>query len=286
MQTAFDAGAQGVGLLPDFLEHEVGETTFLQLVEREAQGVHLGGLVDVGQVDDINLAAAVHVGNLLVLEIDDLLGVFHDGGGVGAEVELFLSACVGTHSDDQGAALPGAHQLVGMLLLQNGDGIGTDDVLQRTLYGGEQAAFAFLLGVFNQLHQHLGVGFAAELVAFLLEHGAQGLVVLDNTIVHQREVAALAQVRVGIDGVGLAVGGPAGVGDADAARGILGGTFLLKSRHFAGGFVDVEVAFGVDHTYSGRVVAAVFQSMKALYQNRVSFLLTDVSYYSTHNYFF
>ena len=47
VQTAFDASAQSIGLLPDFLQHEVREATFLQLVEAQAQRVHLGGLVNV-----------------------------------------------------------------------------------------------------------------------------------------------------------------------------------------------------------------------------------------------
>ena len=91
-------------------------------------------------------------------------------------------------------------------------------------------------------------------------------------------------MRVGIDGVGLAVSGPAGVGDADAAGGVLVRAFFLQGRYLAGSLVDVEVAFGVNHGDTGRVVAAIFQSMKTLYQNGVSLLLTDISYYSTHSF--
>ncbi len=191
VQATFDAGAQGVGLLPDFLQHEVREAAFLQLVEAEAERVHLGGLVDVGEVDDVDLAAAVHVGNLLVLEVNHLLGVFHDGGGVGAQIEFFLTVGVGTHADDQRRAFAGANELVGMIFLKDGDDIGTNDALQGTLHGGEEVAFLSLLRVFDELHQHLGVGLGAELIALLLEHGTQGFVVLDDAVVHQREIAAL-----------------------------------------------------------------------------------------------
>ena len=282
VQTAFDAGAQGVGLLPDLLEHKVREATLLQLVEREAEGVHFRGLVHIGEVHNVNLAAAVHVSNLLVLEVYHLLGVLHDGRGVAAEVELLLSTGIGADAYHQRRTLAGAHQLVGVVLLQDGYGIGADDILQGALHGGEEVALLSLLRVLNKLHQHLGVGVGAEVIALLLQLGAQRLVVLDDAVMHQREIAALREMRVGVDGVGLAVGGPTGVGDTDAAGSVLGGTLLLQRSHLAGGLVHIQIAFGVDHTDAGRVIAAIFQSMKTLYQNGVSLLLTDITYYSTH----
>jgi hypothetical protein len=45
----------------------------------------------------------------------------------------------------------------------------------------------------------------------------------------------------------------------------------------------MQVALGVDHGHSCAVVAAIFKTMKAFYQYGVSFLLTDISYYSAHN---
>ena len=52
---------------------------------------------------------------------------------------------------------------------------------------------------------------------------------------------------MGVDSVGLTVGGPAGVGDADAASGVLVRAFVLQGRHLAGSLVDVEVALAVNH---------------------------------------
>ena len=283
VQAALDAGAQGAGLLPNLLQHEVRETALLQLVERKAEGVHLRRLVHLLQVDDVNLAAAIHVGNLLVLEVNDLLRVLHDGRGVAAEVELLLSTGVGADTNHQRRPLAGAHQLVGMVLLQDGYGIGADDVLQGALHGGEEVALLGLLRILDELHQHLGVGVGAEVVALLLQLGAQRLVVLDDAVVHQREILALAQVRVGVHRVGLAVGGPTRMGDTDAAGSVLGGTLLLQRSHLAGSLVHIQVAFGVDHTDAGRVIAAIFQSMKTLYQNGIGLCFSDISYNSTHS---
>ena len=156
-------------------------------------------------------------------------------------------------------------------------------VLQGALHGGEKVAAALLLREFDELHKHLGVGLGAESVTLFLEHCPQGLVVLDDAVVHQREVAALAEVWVGVDGVGLAVGRPAGVGYADGARHIFGGTLVFEGLHFARGLVDVEIALGADHADAGRVVAAIFEPVETLDKNWVSLLLTDISYYSAHS---
>ena len=169
-----------------------------------------------------------------------------------------------------------------MVFLQDGYGISANDVLKGALHGSKKVAFLCLLREFYELHQHLGIGVGTEVIALFLQFGAERLIVLDDTIMHQREVPALAEVRMGVDGVGLAVGGPAGMGYTDAAGGVLGGTLLFQGRHFAGGLIHVKVSLVVNHAHASRVIAAIFQSMKTLYQNRVSFLLTDVSYNSAH----
>ena len=72
-----------------------------------------------------------------------------------------------------------------MVFLQDGDGIGADDILQGTLYGGEEVAFVLFLGVFDELHQHFRVGIAAEVVSLLLQFCAQGFIVFYDAVVHQ-----------------------------------------------------------------------------------------------------
>ena len=52
-----------------------------------------------------------------------------------------------------------------------------------------------------------------------LELGAELGEVLDDAVVHQRDPAVAAEVRVGVDVVGRAVGGPAGVPDAGGGAG-------------------------------------------------------------------
>lgn len=66
---------------------------------------------------------------------------------------------------------------------------------------------------------------------------------------------------MGVGGVGFAVGGPAGVGDAYGAGDVFAFAGGFEGGHFAFGFVDGEHAFVVDHGDAGAVIAAVFQTM-------------------------
>ncbi len=101
VQSPFDAGAQSVGLFPNLLEHEVRESALFQLIQRQAQGVHLGGLVHIGEVYDVDLTVAVQTGNLLVFQVNHLVGVFDYGRGIAAQIELFPALFVGAHSDNK-----------------------------------------------------------------------------------------------------------------------------------------------------------------------------------------
>ena len=151
-----------------------------------------------------------------------MVGVFDDGSRIGADVEFRpAGGLVLAYTDDEGTAFAGADNLVGMALLENGNGIGTHDVLERELDGIVEVAFVGDHHEFDQLDEHFGVGLAAEGHAVFLQFGAEGFVVLDDAVVYQREVFGLGDMRVSVGGVGFAMSGPAGVGDADGAADVL-----------------------------------------------------------------
>jgi len=79
-----------LGLLEDLLLHEVVEATLhnlLQLDLDSLNGANVAGAVSLGQTVDVELTL-VDVGNVIVLEVENLLGVLDDGGRVGREEEL------------------------------------------------------------------------------------------------------------------------------------------------------------------------------------------------------
>ena len=89
-------------------------------------------------------------------------------------------------------------------------------------------------------------------------------------------------MRVGVDVVWLAVGGPAGVADAQRAgqiRAVMGQ--LLQ---------DLQATLGLSHLHpvraadghAGRVITTVFQPLQSVQQNGGGLLPTYITYDSTH----
>ncbi len=90
--------SMAIGLLHDFLEHEVLVVAEFHLFEFEF------GFLDFGRHGDIVdghgfEAGGLDDGHFVVVEVDDLGGVLDDGGGVGGD-DVFAVA----DADDQGAA--------------------------------------------------------------------------------------------------------------------------------------------------------------------------------------
>ena len=106
--------------------------------------------------------------------------------------------------------------------------------------------------------------------------------VLDDPVVDDGHPAGAAQVRVGVDVVGRAVGGPAGVADAGRGRrqrGLL--DRLLEVGELAGPLVGASDAV-VRERDAGGVVAAVLQAAQALDDDVLGLLVTDVAHDSAH----
>ena len=80
INTATHGVEDGLSLLVDLLEHEVGISSFGDGVE-----LHLEGLNGEGRVSAVSVSeegersTAVEVENILILQINDLLGVLHNG---------------------------------------------------------------------------------------------------------------------------------------------------------------------------------------------------------------
>ncbi len=66
----------------------------------------------------------------------------------------------------------------------------------------------------DQMRDHFGVGFRAELDALLDEFALKLEEVLDNPVVDHDDFAGGIGMRMGVALIGLAVRGPAGVSDA------------------------------------------------------------------------
>ena len=193
--------------------------------------------------------------HVAVLEVDHPAGVRDQRGEVRREEVLALA-----QAHHERAAHAGAGHEVGLLDRDHSQRVGPPQVGHGLLHGGEELAFPAQV-VVDQVGDDLGVGLRLEFVTQRLQARALLLVVLDDAVVHHRDLA-LRDVRVRI-GLGDApVGRPTRMGDADDAVQALGagGVFHLGNPPDPAHAADTAV----DHRDPGRVVPAIFEALQPL----------------------
>lgn len=90
VQAATHGVDDGLGLLKNLLLHEVVELALHDLLQLQLEGLnaaHIAAAVALLETVDVE-GALVDVGNVIVLQVHDLLGVLDNGGRVGGEEEL------------------------------------------------------------------------------------------------------------------------------------------------------------------------------------------------------
>lgn len=265
-------------MLKDLLEHEVGEAPFLDLSEVDIDGLDLGQQFLIIYIDDLQLLAGFHHGDVAVLEIDDLVGKLDDGAGVRSEEKLPLA-----YAHHQRALLARCDDGVGMATVEQGDGIGAYDLMEGQLDGRQQFDLLALLDVLDELHEHLRIGIGTETDALLLQACLDLGIVFDDAIVDDGQVARLRVVGVGVARRGLAMGGPTRVGNTDCPSCVLVRAIALQIGHLALLLIDAQHAVGIDQGHSGTIVTTIFQSLQPLDQYGVSLSFrSNVSYNTTH----
>ena len=209
------AAQQRVGdrarLLEDLLAHEPVVAVLLRGREVPVDVVApaLGRVaVEVGDLD----AVAGDRDHLVLAELQRLAGVLDEGRDVGAEEVLALAEAHHQRRVASGGDHPGR-----VVRVDRDQGEGALEPPADPLHRGGQVGAAGHLAL-QQLRGDLGVGLGAQFAAVGLRARPEPGEVLDDPVVHQRDPAVRAQVRVRVGVVGGAVGGPAGVPDAGRGR--------------------------------------------------------------------
>ena len=212
-----------------------------------------------------------------VVHVDDIPGIGQQGRHIGGQEVLALTA-----AQQQRGVLPGGDDAVRRVGADDAQGI-------RALHGGEHTVHrleyvaAAVVVEAEELGYHLGVRLGAEGVALLDELGLQAGKVLDDAVVDNGEAAVAAGLGMGVDLIGLTVGGPAGVAHAHrAGEGRAVRRQLRQSRQPARRFIDLQSRRAA-HRHAGGVVAAVLQTAQAVQQDGGGLPTAHVAYYSTHN---
>ena len=169
----------------------------------------------------------------------------------------------------------------GILHVKHDQAVGALDVAQHAADRVLQAGVGVVgdLGG-DHVRERLGVGVADQRDATLREAVPELLGVLDDAVVHDRDAARGVGVRVGVDVVRLAVGGPPGVADADGGLGPVVDQ-VPQVLDPARGLGDLQPV-AVDDGQAGRVIAPVLQAPQALEQDRDGVPAADVADDSAH----
>ena len=271
------AVSQALRLLEYLLEHEVGEAAFLYLSQVQVHGLHLWTEFHVEDIHHLQLFTLPHHGDIPVFQIYHLIGVLNDGTGIRAQEKLAI-----TYAHHEGTLLASGDNLAGLALVNDSDGVSAYHLAQGHLHAGEQVEAFSHLNVFYQLHKYLGVGIALETHALRHQVALDGGIILYDTIVDDNQVVRGGIMGMGIAGRRLTMGGPAGVGDAHAARHVFILAAGLQVGDFALGLVNAQVAIVIDQGHARGIVAPVFQSLESFQQYGEGFSLPQVSYYATH----
>ena len=275
-QATFEGALDHGRLLVDFLEHVVAE---LALV---------GGFGTVGVLHGLALdSVAVHVPDLhavaadlsdiALFQVHETVSDLTQGQLVGGE-EVLAQA----QTDHQWAATARGDQTIRLLRIDHRQTVSAMQFLHRSLEGGRKVRL-FLELVRQQMGDDLGVGVRAERITQGFQLFAQGLVVLDDAVVHHRDVTG--KMRVGVAFARRAMGRPTGVGNTETAGQRVFGqrsfqlADLARTAHALQGFV-----VGVNR-HTGAVVAAVFEALQAFEEDGGDITFSYSSDNATHGYF-
>ena len=268
-----------LGLLHDLLEHEVLVAALFRSGHVPRYGLDL--LLDwVAKLVHNNYAVRTNDGNLVIVQNNVALGAIDNGGNVGRDHVLAL-----TNADNQRVAAACSDDLLRVVHRDNAQCVRAAQTLYSLQNGLCEVLLLAGVQIVHQMSNCLGVGLGLELVAVRFQTLTQLLVVLDNAVMYDCYLALAAQMRMRVAVGRLAVGGPAGVTDTASTVHIAAFLLdlLLKVGDAAACLDNAQAILG-EGSYTGGVIAAVFQAVQALNENRKRVLVSGESNDSTHKY--
>ena len=204
---------------------------------------------------------------------EHLARVLEDGRDIARDDGLALA-----DADDERRVLACRDDRLRVVEMHDRERVRALEVLDRSGDGCGQVAGEVAL---DEMRDGLGVGLGAQDVPVGREVLSQLDVVLDDAVVHDRDLAGAVDVRVGVLLARLAVRRPARVADAHATGDRRGVERLLEVDQFADAARDGQLS-GVDDGDARRVVAAVLEPCKPAEQHVSRAAGADVSDDSTH----
>ena len=248
--------------------------------------VHLRGLAAQGGDFALDAPASVpdfdriagQLRQVAFFEIDEAVGHLAESEGVGSDEVLAADAV----ADHERHAASRDHEPVRLLPVDYAQAVGAAQALRCRRHRLQQGAFIVFQLLVNQMRDDFGIGLGRETIAGAGQFPPQFLVIFDDAVVDQGNPAVRAmgvRVRPGDP----AMGRPAGMGDAELARGAFFPHGLDQIGDLADG-LDGGNALSriVDQRHAGGIVAAIFEPLESFEQDIGDIPLRDRANYSAH----
>ena len=189
-QAGEDGPAQGLRLLHDLLKHEVLIAAFFRRVNLP---IHMGGffLHRLEQVVVTGHALPGQLCQLPVLQVDDVPGIFDEGGHIGGqEVESLAQP------QDQRAVLAHGDEPVRFIRADNAQGIGSLNTVKHPAHSLEDIS---VIKILDELCHHLGVCLRGKRHPLADQEVLQLGIIFDDAVVDYRDAAAAADLGMRVD---------------------------------------------------------------------------------------
>ena len=270
-----DRIAQGLGLVVNFLEHEVRIAALLRSGHLPLDV--LGRLAHGRAVCVIELRGVLREhDHIAVVEIHDAARIRQDGRDIRGNEVLSLA-----EAEDQRTVLLDGDHGIRPVGAEDAERIAALDPAERQADGLHQIVFLFII-VFQQIGNDLRVRLGAERLALLQQELLQRQEILNDAVVHDADAAVCGHLRMRILVRGCAVRRPAGMADAEIT-GERRAVFRLCAQdgQTALGLGELQLPFR-KNTQSSGIIAAILQTGKAVQQNGSCLLRTGITNNSTH----
>ena len=259
---AGQAVAQHAGLLEDFLEHEVAVAALLGRLHVPLDGLDLArdGRKIFKPHDFVACRGCAD--NFAVFKKEHLARVGQKGGNVRGN-EVFA----GADAENERSGHARGIERIGFVLAHEADGIGAVGLPEGGGKGLKEIRRS-LPALLNQIDENFGIRFGVEDIALAQQIVLDLLVVLDNAVMDNGNIAAVGGMGVGVafgrDAVRCPAGMPHGRGrHGDGTQGQL----FFQSGQFAQGPRDMQfVALHIGHARG--IIAAILQTAQTFDNNR------------------
>ncbi len=167
------------GLFKNLLEHKVRESAFFECGQIKFKGLDIRRFFGIGNGNYPVAVVTTDNGDLIIVEVNNLARIFHDGSSIGCQEILSLP-----DAQNQRAAFARGNKQIGFFLRNHSNSIGSGYLPQCKTYRFHQVAFFVQADIFYKVSQHFGISLTCKLIVAVDEFFLENSKILNNAVVN------------------------------------------------------------------------------------------------------